>query len=337
MQANNTQEGTSQSHWLNIVESAAVFAAVGGSITAVFLEQIALASIPLSLTAVLNLANRRRQMSEVQEQQRLEIAHVIQLSQDDTHSNLEAMQKTTEKVQSQIEQLMQQETQSSQTIKTLTEQTEDFTTDIAALQAHQTEGESTFSTLSEQSQTAKTHIDDLSTQVTGLQDQIAQLQSSASELNSRVDAQRNSSQSLAAQTEGVGELVDTLREIDTLTQAISVNPNVAQNFYQRGLARKRLERLEDQRIAIEDFSQALALEPDFANAYFERGLLKSEVGHKQHAVDDLRMAAKFYFDQSDLAKYETARNLSQEIHAVIAGSPTPEQETEQYLIENLFD
>ena len=165
---------------------------------------------------------------------------------------------------------------------------------------------------------------------------VAYLQSSASDLGSRVEEQQSSSQYLAAQTQGVEELVEILRQIDTLTQAISANPNDASNFYQRGLVRKRLQRSEDQRIATEDFSRAISLEPTSANAYYERGLLKSDFGHKQHAVDDLRTAAKFYFDQGNLTEYEEARTLSQEIHDLIAGSVSLEEATEQYLIENLF-
>jgi len=223
-----------------------------------------------------------------------------------------------------------------QTLATLTSQTEQFAVEMATLQTRQEEGESTFSALGEQNQAVRTELDQVLTRVSGLQDAIAYLQSSASDLGSRVEEQQSSSQYLAAQTESVEELVEILREIDTLTQAISANPNDASNFYQRGLVRKRLQRLEDQRIAMEDFSQAIILEPTSAEAYYERGLLKSDFGHKQHAVDDLRTAAKFYFDRGDLAEYEKARALSQEIHDLIAGSPSPEEETEQYLIENLF-
>lgn len=44
MQANNIRERSSQSHWLNIIESAAVVAAIGGSVASVVLNQIALAT-----------------------------------------------------------------------------------------------------------------------------------------------------------------------------------------------------------------------------------------------------------------------------------------------------
>lgn len=337
MQASNNIQGSARSsHWLDIAESSALVASIGGSVVAIVLEEIALASIPLALSATLNLVNRRRQMGAFQEQQRLEIAHLLQRSQDDFQMELEQVKQASEGVQSQIDHLTKQDAQSMQTIATMTAQAEQFAAQLVALQTAQGQGESTLAELSEVSQTSQAQLDKLSTQVTDMQDAIAQLQSSASDLGSKVEEQQSSAQYLAAQTEGVEELVDVLREIDACTQTISANPNVASHFYQRGITRKRLQRLEDQRTAMDDFSQAIHLDPTFANAYFERGLLKSEFGHKQHAVDDLRTAAKFYFDQGNLAEYEKARSLSQEIHDLISSSPSPEEETEQYLIENLF-
>lgn len=334
MQAsNNMQEEARTSSSVNLVDAITVLAAIGGGVASLVTQQIAFASIPLSLTAVLNLANRRQHIGVVQEQQRMEIAHLFQRSQNDLHAELLAVQQANDGVKSQIEHLNQQDAQSLQTKTILTGRMEQVESEIATLQTSQ---EANFATLSEQSQTSQSQIDELSTQAADLKNAIAYLQSSASDLGNQVEAQQNNSQYLAAQTEGVEELVEILREIDTLTQAISANPNDASNFYQRGLVRKRLQRLEDQRIAMEDFSQAISLEPTSANAYYERGLLKSDFSHKQHAVDDLRTAAKFYFDQGDLAEYEKARALSQDIHNLIADSPSPEEETEQYLIENLF-
>jgi len=332
----NMPGSTPSSHWLDLVESCAVLASIGGSVAAIMLEQLAFASVPLALSATLNLANRRRQIGAFQEQQRLEMAHLLQQNQSDFQAQIATVKQASEGVQSQIEHLTKQDTQTVQTIATINTQTEIMESTIASLQNSHKQGSATVITLGEQSQATEAQMNELSTQLQTVQNAIAQLQASASDLGSQVEDQKSSAQYLAAQTEGVEELVETLREIDALTQTISSNPNDATNFYQRGLTRKRLQRLEDQRVSMEDFSQAIRLDPAFANAYFERGLLKSEFGHKQHAVDDLRTAAKLYFDQGDLPQYEKARELSQEIHALIAGSPSPEEETEQLLIENLF-
>lgn len=333
MQASNPMQESSQaSHWLDVVESSAIVASIGGSIVAIVLEQIALASVPLALSATLNFVNRRRQLSAFQDQQRLEVAHMLQRSQDDLQAELGPIKQASEQVQSQIEHLTKQDTQAMQTLATLTTHVEQVDSQVSAVKASQTQDAATLVEL----QTSLAQLNEFSTQVQNLQGAIAQLQSSTSTLDNQVQEQQSSSQYLAAQTEGVEELMHILREIDVCTQTISANPNDASNFYQRGLTRKRLQRLEDQRAAMDDFSQAINLAPTFANAYYERGLLKSQFGHKQHAVDDLRTAAKFYFDQGKLDKYEEARSISQEIHDLIAGNPSPEEATEQYLIENLF-
>ncbi|WP_299416461.1 hypothetical protein [Acaryochloris sp. IP29b_bin.148] len=334
--ANNMQESASPSGGINLIDTLTVCAAIGGGVASLVTQQIAFASIPLSLTAILNLTNRRQQIAAVQEQQRMENAHLIRRCQDEAHAEIVVLKQSSEGVHAQIEHLTQQKTQALQTIATLTEQTDELKSVLTTLKQSQQQGEVTFKTLNEQNQTSQTQVEKLSTDMEDLKNAIAYLQSSASDLDSRVDAQQNNSQHLAAQTESVEELVEILREIDTLTQAISANPAIADHFYQRGLIRKQLQRLEDHRIAMEDFSQAIQLEPTLANAYFERGLLKSDFDHKQHAVDDLRTAAKLYFEQGDLTQYEKARDLSQNIHDLISGDPSPEEETEQYLIENLF-
>ena len=261
------------------------------------------------------------------------MSHLVRRSQDDLQLELKQTREGVQEIQSQVEHLTKQDSQSLQAIATLMTQAGELESAIATLKQTQDQSQESFN---EQHQTSKTQFDELSTQMTDLKNAITYLQSSASDLGSQVEAQHNNSQHLAAQTEGVEELVDILREIDMITQTISANPNLPDNFYQRGLIRKRLQRLEDQRIAMEDFSQAISLDTTFADAYFERGLLKSDFGHKQHAVDDLRTAAKFYFDQGDLTQYEKSRTLSQEIHDLISEDPSPEEETEQYLLENLF-
>lgn len=327
------EEQANTSHWLDIVESFAVLAAIGGSIAAAVSQQIVMASIPLSLTATLNLANRRRQMNAMQGRQRQEITHLIQHSQDDFQADISNAKQIGKAVQSQIEQLSQQSRQSVQTISTLTSKMEQLTSEITILKASQAQEQAS---LREHSQNSKSQYDDLSTQVTDLYSEISFIQSSTLDLMSQVEAQQSHSQNLASQTENVEELLEILREIDAITQTISAQPDIADNFYQRGLIRKRLQRLEDQSIALDDFSKAIHLEPTHGEAYFERGLLHSESGQKQLAVDDLRTAAKLYFEDGQLDKYEQARTLSQNIHDLMAVASSPHEETEQYLIENLF-
>lgn len=58
------------------------------------------------------------------------------------------------------------------------------------------------------------------------------------------------------------------------------------------------------------------LDSTYAKAYHSRGILLAEISNKKQAVDDLRLAAKYYFEQGDIESYEKARNLSKEFYEV---------------------
>lgn len=61
----NNSENTKNYSALDIVEILSVVASVGGSIASVVFQQIAFASLPLSLSVVLNLVNRRQQIARL--------------------------------------------------------------------------------------------------------------------------------------------------------------------------------------------------------------------------------------------------------------------------------
>ncbi|NJK41539.1 MAG: hypothetical protein HC934_09630 [Acaryochloridaceae cyanobacterium SU_2_1] len=326
--SNQAQEvQVEDSNWLSVLEAIAVVGSLGGSIAAAILKEVALAAVPLSMAATLNLLNRRQQVLKLSDQRHLTISHLMQRCQEDVHNEINLFKQNSKQIQEKLQHLTTQEGQTLQTLATLIAQGEQHESALMALQQQEE---------SQGSQEYESQLASLATELDNIQSVTAKLQTTTSALEKQLKAQQNNSESLAAQTEGVEELVETLREIDALTQNISANPYAAENFYQRGLIRQQLQRTEDYRIAMEDFSQAIELNPVYAEAYYERGLLKAKVEHKQHAVDDLRAAAKYYFEQGNLGQYEKARSLAQEIHALIAGSPSPEEETEQYLLESLF-
>ena len=66
------------SHWLNIVEIVSVVGSIGGSIASVVTQQVAFASIPLSLSVTLNLLNRRQLLESMQQNHESAIAQVAQ-------------------------------------------------------------------------------------------------------------------------------------------------------------------------------------------------------------------------------------------------------------------
>lgn len=337
MNTSNRIEGeTPPSHWLDIVETFAVVSTIGGAIAAAVSQQIGMAAIPLSLTATLNLANRRRQMGTLIENQRREISHLIEYNKNTLQSTLSETQNTSDHLQSQIDHLLEQDTQSLQTLEVLTLRTTKLGDEIDSLNQLQDQHQSTLTSLGEIQQSTVTQGGELSSQLTDLENAISLLQSSTSDLSHQVEAQQHNSQSLASQTDNVEELVEILREIDAISQTISAQPNVAESFYQRGLVRKRLERIDDQQIAIDDFSRAIQLEPTHPGAYFERGLLRAELSQKQGARDDLNTAAKLFFETGQLDQYEKARDLSQTQHDLIATPSISNESSEQILVENLF-
>jgi tetratricopeptide (TPR) repeat protein len=88
-------------------------------------------------------------------------------------------------------------------------------------------------------------------------------------------------------------------------------PNAGKAYYNRGLT---YQRMGDMQAAVDDYTKAIHLMPTFAKAYHNRGVAISQLGDKQAAVSDLRAAAKFFFDQGDIASYQEAKDLSKELH-----------------------
>ena len=64
----------------------------------------------------------------------------------------------------------------------------------------------------------------------------------------------------------------------TFDQAIRLQPNYVDAYYNRGVARFHLGQYQ---VAIADFDTALRMQPDYAGAYVMRGVAKASMG-KQH-------------------------------------------------------
>lgn len=331
-----TNGRTKTSHWLDLAETLAVVSSIGGTVAAVVSQQIAMVMIPLSLTATINLANRRRQTGKMLEQQRVEVSLLIQQNTDSMRNELSEAQQNNEQLQLKLDELHEQDTQASEALQGLTTRTTQMGEEISSLNQLQDQNHSSLAALSEQQRSAVTQFDDLSSKMEDLHNAIALLQSTTLDLSNQVETQQNQSQFIAAQTKGVQELLETLRAIDTLTQAISDEPNVAESFYQRGVIRKRLQRNEDQETVMNDFSRAIQLKPSYAEAYFERGIMASELGQKQRAVDDLHVAAKLFFEAGQLDQYEKAREVSLNLHDLVSETMSNEESDDPMLVENLF-
>jgi len=90
---------------------------------------------------------------------------------------------------------------------------------------------------------------------------------------------------------GVQTLVagDAEQAVELLSRAISLNPSVHRYYNDRGVAFKRLGKLDD---AIADYTRALEMKPDFTNALNNRGVAYLEKGLHAKAVEDFTKAVE---------------------------------------------
>jgi tetratricopeptide (TPR) repeat protein len=242
MQSLNNQSTPAQppASWLNNLEIASVVVSIGSSIILTLTQQAALATIPLSFTAAINLANRKRLINAVMDSQQAATAQLV--------------------VQSQ---------QQQQSVE-------------AQRQADQAK-------------------------FAGVGTQLVEMQ----ELGKAFSLQL---QALDEKGTSIETVLEKLREIDRFTQVIRTNPNAAEPYFNRGQVRQSLSRMEDNRLAIEDYTQAVKMEPGMAKAYFNRGLIRVELGERRQAGEDLRLAAKCYFDLGEMDNYAEAKRRSEAIY-----------------------
>ncbi len=76
------QSESKRTHWLDAVEALSVVGAIGGAIASAVTQQIAFASIPLSLTATLHLINRRRLNDVTSQVRQLTLEQITQQNEE---------------------------------------------------------------------------------------------------------------------------------------------------------------------------------------------------------------------------------------------------------------
>ncbi len=272
MQSLNNQPNTTAqppASWLDNLELASVIISVGSSVILTLTQQAALATIPLSFTAAINLANRKRLIAAVMESQQAATAQLVVQSQQ---------QQQTLEAQRQADQ-----------------------TRLGAVGA-----------------------------------QLIEMQGLSTAFSQQLTA-------LDAKGTNIETVLDKLREIDRFTQVIRTNPTAAEPYFNRGQVRQSLSRMEDNRLAIEDYTQAVKMAPGMAKAYFNRGLIRAELGERRQAGEDLRQAAKCYFDLGEMDNYAEAKRRSEAIYDKAESSrsdgdvATVETKTEsKLLVSDLF-
>ncbi len=94
--------------------------------------------------------------------------------------------------------------------------------------------------------------------------------------------------------------------IEDFNQAIVLNPNDANAYYNRGLV---LHELGDDLNAIWNFDRALQLNPRDGFAYLHRAGARYGLGDQPGTIQDLQLAAKLFQAQGDTANYQQAESL----------------------------
>ena len=343
--------------WLTVVEAASVVGSVGASIASIFINQAALASIPLSITVMLNLANRRLQLEAMEKNNQSAIAQLVQedakildkvgannqqlvqlqqLTSDyeqvksnvqehsqniqNSHSEIANLLQEQSEAQGKINAINDQLTQSSSDVEQLKNETQDYT---AMLQTGQLE----IAELLQSKAEIKTNVDSLVTQVAEIQELIPSLIEGNSNLMDYAKLQ-----SLYEEQMEVVKKVGYLREIDSSTQAIRIAPYDPEAYYKRGMS---FLALGDRQGSIGDFTEAIELNSNHAAAYYSRGIAYGDLGNKKRAVQDLREAAKLFFDAGDIANYQMAKDASKQIHEL--NSEVSPEGSHQVAVGSLFE
>lgn len=314
----NLQAANQKSQLLEKVEIASVAGSIIGAIASVVFQQAAVAAIPLSVTMALNLANRRIFLESMKQNNYAAIAQVIQ-DNVKTQNRLESLAEQ----QAGFEQLTnQQHAELNGGISLVDERVQQLTNNFRQTQDsnHQS-----LANLEHADSATLVELEMLSQQLEKLQQQSDRL----------VEEQSNK---LVNEQAKIARTVDALRDIETCTQSIRINPISANAFFNRGLS---YQRLGDRTAAIGDFSEAIKVHPNYAEAYQSRGLAHADLGDKKAAVKDLREAARLFFEIGEIDKYQIARDLSKKFHELDAPESTPvfsasNEYFEEIALESLF-
>ena len=312
--------------WLDIVETVSVVGSIGSSIASIFINQAALASIPLSITVMLNLVNRRLQLEAIAKNNQSVVSQmipaveansqqIVQLQQftfdynqvksnveehsQQLQSNQTAMLQDQSATQEKLYAINEQLTQSSQDFNQLKSDTQDYTQILQTSQLEVAE-------LLQGKAEVEVTIESLTAQLVEIQEIIPSLVEGNSNLMDYAKLQ-----TLYEEQMEIVKKVGYLREIDSSTQSIRIAPQDANAYYKRGLS---FQALGDNQGSISDFTEAIKLNSSHASAYYGRGLAFIELGNKKSAVQDLREAAKLFFEAGDITSYQLAKDSSNQIH-----------------------
>ena len=167
-------------------------------------------------------------------------------------------------------------------------------------------------------------------------ERMAQIEQSITEIQNKSETERNDiSQQLQQIDSDIQKINSQYAQLASKTAQIvqSTTSGSAELYYQNANSYQQMGELE---LAISEYTKAIKIDGSYAEAYVSRGLLFADMGKQQEAVDDLRQAAKSYFEREDLENYQQIKQKVQDIHKLKTDS-TPKQEgSEAVLANSLF-
>ncbi|MEH1931679.1 tetratricopeptide repeat protein [Nostoc sp.] len=98
------------------------------------------------------------------------------------------------------------------------------------------------------------------------------------------------------------------------TKAIAINPQDAEAYVHRGNIYSDQKKWE---LALADYNKAIAINPQFVEAYLSRGMVYLNKGEPQKTVPDLQQAAQIFQAEGNTDAYERVINMLKKLQKIL--------------------
>ena len=166
-------------------------------------------------------------------------------------------------------------------------------------------------------------------------ERLAEVQHIATAPEKSIRELRGVTRTLGQRQRGLTNVVDRLRSLEEYTQAIRINPQDAEAYYNRGNARFYLGNIQG---AIEDYNEAIRYNSKHAQALRNRSMLYRRLGEHKGAIEDLRKAAKIFLEEGNIASYQQSVDIMRKLYKLNPSfeNGRVDSEPETLTVENLF-